>query len=108
MNQKQQKRLNALLPLGIPRYVRIYDNVNYGDRYTVVFTGRYNGMSNGAFLSMSSMPCSPLGIGLHGESKAGAIDRPSYGHLGKKISWADLPKECQDLALHTYKNLWDL
>jgi hypothetical protein len=33
MNRKQK-----LMPNNIPRYIRIYDNFNFFDRYTVVFT----------------------------------------------------------------------
>lgn len=33
---------------------------------------------------------------------------PRYGHIGKKIKWADLPPDCQKLVLSTYTDLWDI
>ena len=36
------------------------------------------------------------------------IDRPTYGHLGKKIKFSDLPEDCQTLVLQDYKEIWGL
>lgn len=106
---KAQKRLDHLLPQGNPLYVRIYDNGEPGDRYTVVFTGRYRHQTGGEFwyLGMSAAPFHPQGIGQHGSSPY-QIDRPHYGHLGKKITWAQLPEDCRKCTLATYKELWGL
>lgn len=38
----------------------------------------------------------------------GHIDRPSYGHLGRKINFADLPEACQRCVLADYRALWGL
>jgi hypothetical protein len=107
-----QKRYNNLLPNGIPRYIRVYDNNTKGagtfDRYTVVFTGRYN--KSGIYyeyLGMSAHPFHPQGFGQHGESNQ-PIDRPTYSHLGKKITFDQLPEDCKLCVLQDYKANWNL
>lgn len=105
----KQQRQESLLPNGIPRYIRVYDNPEVGDRYTVVFTGNYRKVDREFhYLGMSAHPFHPQGIGQHGETNGQPCDRPSYGHLGKKISWQDLPEDCQKCALSTYRDIWDL
>lgn len=104
------QRTESLLPKGLPRYVRCYDNGGEtADRYTVVFTGRYTQKTGGEhwYLGMSGNPFHPQGIGMHGSSRT-QIDSPSYGHLGKKVKFEDLTKECQECVLQTYKELWGI
>lgn len=104
------KREERLLPDGVPRYVRCYDNGGESaDRYTVVYTGRYDCARNGyQYVGMSENPYHPQGFGQHGESTDGPIDRPSYGHLGKRIQFMDLPEDCRKLVLSDYRELWKL
>ena len=85
MNKTAQNRLNNILPNGKPKYVRCYDNNGEtADRYTVVFTGHYTHKTNTQ------------------------IDYPSYGHLGKKITFDQLPTDCQKCVMQTYVDLWDI
>jgi hypothetical protein len=108
MNKKNLERKERLMPNGIPRYVRCYDNGGESfDRYTVVYTGNYK-KSSFEYVGMSANPFHPQGFGQHGESELQPIDRPSYGHLGKKIKFTDLPEDCQKLVLRDYKENWDL
>jgi hypothetical protein len=124
------RRLAALLPGGVPRYVRCYDNggpdVPGGscDRYTVCFTGR--AASEGSretgrdypYLAMSGSPFHPQGFGQHGSTKARAADctgsswaGPSIGrrcHLGTRVRFEDLPADCRKLVLSDYKEIWKL
>jgi len=103
-------RADSLMPAGIPRYVRCYDNGGTdkpggsSDRYTVVYTGRKGG---GNYIGMSAYPTHPQGIGQHGESQF-PIDRPTYGHLGRKIRFEALPPDCQKVVLSDYKDIWEL
>lgn len=93
-----------------PKYIRCYDNGGKtADRYTVVFTGRYRHKTDNEFnyLGMNGSPFHPLGIATHGSSKK-QIDRPSYKHLGKKITFNDLPKDCQTLVSSDYNDIWDI
>ena len=114
-------RRQRLLPLGQPRWVRLYDNGGKtADQYTVVFTGRYpkgeGSDKRFLYLSMSGNPCHPQGVCLHGTSTqpVDAMDGrwpPNIGkcnHLGKRILWYDLPKDCKKVVLNDYKELWDL
>ena len=108
------QRRERLLPGGIPRYVRVYDNGGPAtekgtiDRYTVVFSGNYRGRQRLCrYLGMSGAPFHPQGFGQHGESET-IIDWPTYGHLGKKIKFQDLPEDCQKLAMGYYLYYWDL
>lgn len=117
---KQQKaRVNNLMPQGLPKYVRVYDNGGESaDRYTVVFTGRYRHKTLGecTYLAMSGSPYHPQGVGLHGSS-GDTPDTNEWGyapalgrkcHLGTRIKFEDLPGDCQHLVLTDYTDLWDL
>lgn len=113
--QKHKERAERLLPNGIPRYIRCYDNGGPEkengsvDRYTVCYTGNYKGKSKGwhDYVGMSGAPFHPQGIGMHGQTQHQPCDRPTYGHLGKKIKFEDLPKDCQRLVMQDYLYLWD-
>lgn len=113
---------------GAPRWIRCYDNGGidnlrrcrdcFGrrrercakcgergsiDRYTVVFT-------KGArfYLAMNAAPLQPWGFGQHGEWNKGEppIDRrPGYGHLGRRIAFAEMPAECQRAVWLDYEGL---
>lgn len=110
MNKTQRDRKIRLLPDGIPKYVHCYDNGGKTiDRYTVVFTGRYTHKTGGEhwYVGMSGAPFHPQGFGQHGSSRD-QIDYPTYGHLGKKIKFTDLPESCQKLVLNDYISLWDI
>lgn len=103
---------NRLMPDGIPRYIRCYDNGGETfDRYTVVFTKKRQQVTKGIgqflYVGMSDEPFSAQGFGQHGESDE-LIDRPKYSHLGKKISFKDLPHDCQVLVINDYKELWGI
>lgn len=102
------KRTERLLPEGKPRYVRCYDNGGESiDRYTVVYTGRYRGDGWFMYVGMNAAPFHPQGFGQHGESQH-QIDRPKYGHLGKKIAFDVLPDDCKRLVLSDYREIWNL
>jgi hypothetical protein len=106
----KQERYNSLLPNGKPKFIRVYDNKGESaDRYTCVYTGRYTHKTNGAFLyvGMSANPFHPQGVDMHGESNHMPIDKPRYSHLGKKIKFDELPKDCQKLVIEDYLYLWD-
>ena len=116
---KQRKRVAALLPDGIPKYVRCYDDGGESiDRYTVVFTGNYAGRNREcSYLAMNAAPFHPQGFGQHGsspdviDSVNGSWGGVSIGrkcHLGTRIPFADLPEDCRTLTLRDYRELWDL
>lgn len=93
-----------LLPGGVPKWIRCYDDggVNV-DRYTVVYT---HGDGYFGYVGMSADPYH--GICQHGEALNGPVDRPRYAHLGKRIEFADLPPECQTFVRADYRSLWNL
>jgi len=109
-------REQKLLPDGLPRWVRVYDEPSTMDRYTVVYTGHYrrNPREGYQYLGMSE---DPRGYSQHGESEFSPIDTPdgkwapAIGrkcHLGRRIPFAELPAECQALVLQDYRELWGL
>ena len=124
MNKKTATRIQALLPNGLPRYVRCYDNGGKTfDRYTVVFSGHYRksqksgGMRDAfQYVGMSEHPFHPQGFGQHGESErqidvnksgfAPAIGRSN--HLGNRILFVELPADCQKFVLRDYREIWNL
>lgn len=118
MNTTIAKRIERIMPGGIPKYIRVYDNGGESfDRYTVVFTGNYNNIGvkkrtgnprkSYFYVGMSERPFALNGFGQHGESDS-IIDRPTYGHLGKKITFNDLSEDCKKLVVSDYKDLWEL
>lgn len=120
-------RLECLMPNGIPKYIRAYDNGGEScDRYTVVYTGKYRtlGVKRGGprvmgwfqYVSMSASPFHPQGFGQHGEHSQ-QIDVNKWGfapamgrknHLGTRISFTQLPPDCQKLVISDYKAIWQL
>ena len=70
----------------------IYDNGGKTfDRYTVVYDELEQRRTEGnlySCLGMSEQPFAPQGFGQHGSAQMG-------GHLGKRIKFDDLPKDCQ-------------
>ena len=108
--QKQKERAERLVPNGVPRYIRCYDmGEGQFDRYTVCYTGNYKGKAKGwhDYVGMSANPFHPQGFGQHGQTEFQPCDKPSYKHLGKKIKFEDLPKDCQKLVMDDYLYLWD-
>jgi hypothetical protein len=118
-----RKREQALMPGGVPKKLRIYDNGFTVDRYTIVFSGRAPNKTKFStpYLSTSSNPTSPNGVASFGEWDHGrdvykhddgtwqhSIDAPRYSHLGKKITWNKLPASVQEYVKMTYRELWDL
>jgi hypothetical protein len=115
------QRQNRLMPGGVPRYVRVYDNGGETwDRFTAVFARKSITAEHPHYFvygRMSSMPFHPQGFGQHGESKFSPVDAmngqwpPAIGrkcHLGKRIRFQDLPEDCRKLVLRDYKEIWGL
>lgn len=72
--------------------MRIYDNNGKSvDRYTVVFMDTPETNDTYYALGMSAYPFHPQGIGLHCSAMPGK-------HLGKLITFDQLPKDCQTLV----------
>jgi hypothetical protein len=110
MGRSPKARLSSLIPNGIPKYVRIYDNKGKtADRFTVVFTGNYptKYYYKSMYIGMSEQPTHPQGVYCR-DFANDAIDRPSYGRLGKKINFNDLPPICQETVIEDYKTLWQI
>lgn len=96
--------LNAYTPEGKPKYVRVYDNGGESiDRYTVVFSQLRTGWCY--YLAMNGAPFHPQGFCQSGEAPL-AIDYPTYGHLGKKITFDALPEACQRAVMQDYRGFW--
>lgn len=114
---RKQERAERLMPGGVPKYVRVYDNGETADRYTVIFSGHYAGRTPGRcdYIGMGADLFHPQGIGYHGDADH-VIDAPqgwppAMGrkcHLGTRIPFADLPEPCQRLVIQDYRDLWNL
>lgn len=124
---KLAERRRRFMPGGIPRFVRCYDNGGMevkggsGDRYSVVFTGRYGHLTGREtwILCMSASPFHPQGVGQHAtvphmrrpDVQKGSWGGPSIGRrgpLGVRIRFEDLPEDCRKCVLRDYEYLWDL
>jgi hypothetical protein len=73
------------------------------ERYTAVFTGLLSLKKPGeyTYLRMSN---DPIGSGHYTLDQG----RSPYGELGREISFVDLPEDCKDLVLDTYRRMWNL
>ena len=114
MSRSKQARREALLPGGAPRYVRCYDNGGKTvDRFTVVFTGNYRRSTGGRlptvchYVTANSAPFNPQGFYQHGENTS-PIDYPTHSHLGRKVSFTDLPNDLQRAVIEDYRAIWNL
>ena len=107
--KSKRERKQALMPNGIPRYVRSYEETESFYQYTIVFTGHYRKSYSDDFLylGMSENPFHPQGFAQHGSCR-NPIDRPTYSHLGKKIRFESLPENCKKLVISEYKEIWKL
>lgn len=131
---KLAKRLAALMPNGVPRWIRCYDNGGdpdtdgSGDRYTVVFSGAACAKACGGeypYRAMSGAPYHPQGIGLWCSNRYQPVDTITYTdkhltgrrwppaigrkcHLGKRIKFEDLPEDCRKLVVDDYLDVWNL
>jgi len=105
----KERRKELLMPNDIPKWLRVYDlGPEQFDRYTIVFT-KLGRRFYFPYVNSSFNPYHPQGLYLHGESNNGqSIDKPSYGHLGKKITFKDLPEDVQKAVIHDYKSYWDI
>lgn len=101
-------RAARLLPGGVPRYVRCYDNGgSTADRYTVIFTQQKDGWTRGLGMSGVPSPSHPQGVCMSFEHPH-PIDRPRHAHIGSKVEFCNLPADCREAALRTYRSLWGL
>lgn len=125
-SKRDANRRKALLPAGVPRYVRCYDNGGETiDRYTVVFHGKAAKMNGGGagwpdqwpYLAMNAAPFHPQGFGQRGASNDRPCDVDRWGfppalgrkcHLGRRIPFAALPEDCRRLVLSDYHEIWNL
>jgi len=124
-----QERRHRLLPQGVPRWIRVYDNENRSaDRYLVVYSckeavERSPGYpSHYPYRAMSENPYHPQGVGIFASTPHQTCDsiptagrgyaRPPAvgrrGRLGKRINFQDLPLNCRKLVLDDYHHIWRL
>ena len=73
------------------------------ERYTAVFTGLLSIKKPGeyAYLRMGDDPP----VSGHYTLNRG---RPPYGELGQEIPFTELPEDCKNLVLDTYRKMWNL
>lgn len=123
---KLEQRRAALMPNGVPRWIRIYDDGDCCDRYTVVYTGAAAAKRCGEhpYRSMSAAPYHPQGFCQWGAERYQAVDTvdgdrrgrgrkwpPAIGRsnwLGKRIAFRDLPPDCRRVVISDYTELWQL
>lgn len=94
---------NDLIEANVIGGFKFYDNGGKSaDRYTacwplekVRINGTYPRGVTYPYIAMSENPFHPMGVGMHGDSAY----LPSRS-LGKKISFAELPMDCQTLVMH--------
>jgi len=116
------QRVENLLPGGIPKWIRVYDNGGKTfDRYTVIYSHAQSFGNKGwtPYIGMSANPFHPQGFGQHGEYRNGEFVEgmkagqwpPKIGRkgwLGKRIKFEDLPTDCQRLVMDDYCDYWNL
>lgn len=102
------KRAQQLMPDGIPKWILCYDNGGRSiGRYTIVYT-RKSDEGWFTYVACNEVPFDPQGFGQHGQSEFWPIDRPTYGHLGKRIPFTALPPDVQRLVISDYRAIWSI
>lgn len=90
-----KRKVKDIVEFGGVKYsCRIYESEDCLDRYTICFARRKDNLGRDVwpFIGCNSEPFH--GIGYHGESPV-KIDG---GHLGKRISFEELPSEVKDFV----------
>jgi hypothetical protein len=119
-SKREVNRLKALLPGGVPRWVRCYQGE---PTYIVCFTGKAGtARAPGhrpeySYIEISKYPfsCQDIGVSASSIGKPLDVDRwgfpPAMGrknHLGRRIPFTALPEDCRKLVLRDYCELWGL
>jgi hypothetical protein len=121
------EREQRLMPGGIPRWFRAYDNRGAtADRYTYVLTGK---RGNGFHRCCSEHPFHPQGFGVSDASGTWSggkwyphpVDMPpglglfmppaigrKHPRLGWRVAWGDLPPDVQRSLVQDYRAIWGL
>ena len=122
------EREQKLMPGGVPRWFRAYDNRGAtADRYTYVLTGK---CGHGFYRGCSEHPFHPQGFGISDSNGYGSgpnwrgcpIDTdtrrgapawpPAIGRkhpfLGWRVGWGDLPPDVQHSLVQDYRAIWGL
>lgn len=110
LSKSLKSRRLKFMKNGNPRFLHVYDNGGKTvDRFSIVFTGKYRHLTNGqtVFVGASEHPFHPQGFGSH-ECLNFVPDYPTYGHLGKKIQFKDLPPDVKKMVKDDYMDLWKL
>lgn len=106
LNSKLEERRSRLMPGGVPRWIRVFDNGGKTfDRYTVVFSHAHSFGFQGVTVGvgMSEHPYHPQGFGQHFEYPNHPVQSG-----GKRISFNDLPPDCKRLVIDDYTDYWGL
>lgn len=107
--KKEARRKRYYFEDGTPRYIACWEYKKQvgGEKYTVTFqhAGR-SGMTPHHVhgVGMSADPYHPQGIGMHFELHVTEC-RKSFG---SRISFKDLPEQCQRLVRSDYDEIWGL
>lgn len=118
MTKRQQSRIAALMPGGVPRYVRCYDAPEEIERYTVVFSGNY---------ACTKVPhrherwVEHISMNIWGGTSycehTRALDvnksgfAPAIGgkcRLGLRIPFDALPEVCRKVVVYEYREIWGI
>ena len=73
------------------------------ERYTAVFTGLLSLKKPGEYTYLR-MSDDPVESGHYTVNRS----RLPYAELGREIPFADLPEDCKNLVLDTYRQMWNL
>lgn len=98
---------NLYTETGEPKRIRCYmikRNPKPADYITVVYThANFAGYPIGTILyrAMSGQPFHPLGFCQWGEASG------LFNAGGSLIQFSELPKDCQEVVLRDYKELWE-
>lgn len=112
------------LNTNVDKLCRCYDNGGCDkggsfDRYTVVYTSQFKRYLHKTarqvwYVAMSTYPFHPQGFGQHGEAPTfidarcnswGPVSVGKKNHLGTRILFKDLPKDCKKLVLSDLRDL---
>jgi hypothetical protein len=86
---------------GAPDYILdCFDHPEYGDRYTIMFSGKLLIRSESdvyvPYLGVSDDPWNPQGVSMWGELKAHEAAAYRYRNARRRTRWLDLPERIRN------------
>lgn len=120
MSKNKRSRKEKLMPGGIPRHIRVYDDGPESTlRYTIVYTGKevHDACGVYPYIILNELDGETPDVEVNHSHKGIPLDMSGCtsvtrmgrkGFLGKRITFDDLPEQCQEIVVDHYCDHLDI